>query len=138
MKSWFDQHEKKLNELIKMKGTDRRVASPEHDARQPRLAMVGDGQANTKTRERTEGTVQVVQAKYGDSCTAQRVQDGPKISTGFSVMTKPPALPCRDDVVVDNGAAAPKSCLPSLEMRSPTAAGGLLPTGEASVATMTT
>ena len=53
-------------------------------------------------------------------------------------MAKPPDLPCRDDVVIENGTAAPKSCLPSLEMRSPTAAGGLLPTGEASLATRTT
>ena len=51
---------------------------------------------------------------------------------------EPPALPCRDDVVVESGDAAPESCLPSLEMHSPTAAGGLLPTGEASTATRTT
>ena len=48
-------------------------------------------------------------------------------------MAEPPALPCRDDVLVENGAAAPKSCLPSLELRSPTAAGDLLPTGEAAI-----
>ena len=53
-------------------------------------------------------------------------------------MVELPALPRRDDVVVENGAAAPKSCLPSLEIRSSTAAGGLLPTGKASIATMTT
>ena len=75
---------------------------------------------------------------YGDSCTAQRVQDKLKISTCFGVMVKPPALPCRDDVVVENGTAAPKSCLPSLEMRSPTAAGVLIPTGENSIARRTT
>ena len=114
------------------------VASLEHDARQPRLAMVADGQANTKTSERMEGAAKAVQAKYGDSCTAQRVQDRPKIRTCFGVMAEPPALPCRDDVMFENSAAAPKSCLPSLEMRSPTGAGGLLPTGEASRATMTT
>ena len=38
-----------------MKGTKQRVASLEQDARQPRLAMEADGQADTKTRERTEG-----------------------------------------------------------------------------------
>ena len=47
-------------------------------------------------------------------------------------------LPCRDDVLVDNDAAAPKSCLSPLEMRSSTAAGGLLPTGKTSTATRTT
>ena len=117
---------------------DQRLTRLEHDARQPRLAMEADGSANTKTRERTEGTATAVQAKHGDSCTAQGVQDGPDISTCFGVMAKPPALPCRDDVVVENGAAAPKSCLPFLEMRSPTAADGLLPTDEASIATKTT
>ena len=54
------------------------------------------------------------------------------------MMTELPALPCRNDVVVESRDAAPKSCLPSLEMRSPTAAGGLVPTGETSKATETT
>ena len=45
-----------------------------------------------------------------------------------------PALPCRDDIVVESGAAASESCLPSLKMRSSTATGGLAPTGEASTA----
>ena len=53
-------------------------------------------------------------------------------------MAEFPALSCREDGLVQNGAAAPKSCVPSLEIRSPTAAGGLLPTGEASIATVTT
>ena len=51
---------------------------------------------------------------------------------------EPPDLPCREDVLIEDGATTPKSCLPSLEMRSPTAAGGLVPTGEASTATETT
>ena len=51
---------------------------------------------------------------------------------------EPPDLPCRKDVLVEEGATSPKSCLPSLDMRSPTAAGGLVPTGEASTATETT
>ena len=117
---------------------NQRLIRLEHDARQPRLAMEADGPAKAKTCERTEGVAKAVQAKHGDSRTAQRVQDEPKISTCFSVMAEPPALPCRDDVVVENGAAAPKSCLPSLEMRSPTAADGLLPTGETSTATKIT
>ena len=117
---------------------NQRLTRLRHDARQPRLAMEADGPANTKTRERTEDDAKAVQAKHGDSCTAQRVQDGPKISTCFGMMAEPPALLCRDDVVVENGAAAPKSCLPSLEMRSLTPAGGLLPTGEVSIATRTT
>ena len=75
----------------------------------------------------------------GDSCTAeQKVQDGPKTSITFGVEGKPPDLPCRENVLVEEGATSPESCLPSLEMRLPTAAGGLVPTGKASTATETT
>ena len=100
--------------------------------------MEADGPADTKNRKRTEGAATVVQAMYGDSCTAQKVQDGPKTSTSFGVKAEPPDLPCREEGLVENGAASPKSCLPSSEMRSPIATGGLLPTGEASTATRTT
>ena len=74
----------------------------------------------------------------GDGFSARRVEPGPNTnSTSFGVKAEPPALPCRDDVVVECGAAAPESCFPSLEMRPSTAAGGLVPTGEASKATET-
>ena len=72
---------------------DQRAASLEEDARQPRLAMEVDGQANTKTRERTEGASTAVQAMRGDSFSACRVDPGPNInSTSFSMMAEPPAL----------------------------------------------
>ena len=75
----------------------------------------------------------------GDRCTtAEKVQDEPKTSITFGVEAEPPDLPCREDVLVEEGATSPESCLPSSEMHSPTAAGGLLPTGEASTATRTT
>ena len=127
-----------FEEQTKMLGT--RFTSLEHGARQPRLAMEADGHTNTKTQERTEGATIAVQVMRGDSCTtAQRVQDGPMTnSTSFGVKAEPPALPCRDGVVVESGDAAPRSCLPFLEMRSPTAAGDLTPTGEHSTATRTT
>ena len=97
----------------------------EHEARQPRLAMEADGPADTKARERTEGAATAVQAMRGDCFSTRRVEPGPNTnSTSFSVKAQPPALPCRDDVVVECGDAASESCLPSLEMRSPTAAGG--------------
>ena len=116
---------------------NQRVARLEQGARQLRLAMEADGPAETKTRERMEGAAKTVRAKHGDSCTAQMVQDGPKTSINFSVKAGPPALPCKHDVVVENGAAAPKSCLSPLEMRTTSAAGGLLPTGKISTATKT-
>ena len=120
------------------KESDQHVTSLEQDARQPRFAMEADGPANTKTRECTEDVATAVQAMHGDSCSATRVDLGLKTnSTSFGVMAEPPDLPCREDVVVEND-ASPKSCLPFLEMRSPSAADDLLPTGEASIATRST
>ena len=116
---------------------ENRLARLEHGARQPRLAMEADGPANTKTQERTEGAVTAVQSMRGDSCTTE-VQDGPKTSISFGMEAEPPDLPCKEDVLIEDGATTPKSCLPSLAMRSPTATGSLVPTGEASTATETT
>ena len=101
------------------RGTRQRLASLEQDARQPRLAMKVDVQADTKTRERTEGAATVVQAVHRDNCSANRVDPDPMCSTSFGGdSTGPPALPCsRDDVLVGNGAAASKLCLSPLEMR---------------------
>ena len=118
---------------------DQRVAKLEQDARQPCLAMEADGPTDTKTRERTEGATKAVQAMRGDSCSANRVDPGPKTtSTSFGVKVDPSALPCGDYVLIEHIAAAPKSCFSLLEMRTTTAAGGLLPTGETSTATRTT
>ena len=97
-----------------------------------------DGHANTKTRERTKGAASAVQAMRGDGFSARRIEPGPNTSsTSFGMKAETPALPCRDDVVVESGDAAPKSCLRSLEMRSSATAGGLDPTDEASTPTET-
>ena len=128
-----------MNELTEdLRRTGQRVASLEHDTRQPRFAMEADVPADTKTCERTEDAATAVQAKHGDSCTAKRVQAGPTCSTSFGVKAEPPALPCRDDVLVENGAAAPKACPSPLKMRTPAAAGGFLPTDKTSTAKRTT
>ena len=105
-----------------------------------RPVMMPDGPANTKTRERTESAATAVQAMHGDSCSIDRVDPDAMCSTSFGDdCTGPPAPPCSgENALVDNRAAAPKSCLQSLGMRSPSAAGGLLPTSEASTATKTT
>ena len=100
--------------------------------------MEANGPAGTKTRERTECAAKAVQAMHGDSFSTNRVDPDPMCSTSFGVKAEPPALPCRDDFLVENGAAAPKSCLPPLKMRSPTAASGLLPVGMTFTATRTT
>ena len=58
------------------------LTSLEEDARQPRLVMAAGGPADTKTRERTEGTTTAGQAKHGDSCTAQRFETDRKPRPG--------------------------------------------------------
>ena len=139
MDSCFDRWNRKLDEISdEARVMDQYVTSLEHGAQQPRRAMEEDEPANIKASERTEGAAIAAKAMHGDSCTtAQNIQDGPKTSISFGVMAEPPDLPCRKDVLVEDGATSPKSCLPSLEMRSSTAAGGLVPTGEASTATET-
>ena len=140
MKGHFEQLERKFDETKElMRLLEHQLTSQEQDAWQPRLVMEANGPANTKTRERTEGAATAVQAMLGDSFSAYRVDPGPNTnSTSFGMMAEPPALSCRDDVVFESDDAAPKSCLSSLEMRSPTAAGGLVPIGETSTATETT
>ena len=85
------------------------LGSLEQDARQPRLAMEANGHANTKTRKRMEGAATAVQAMLEDNCSATRVDPGPKTnSTSFGMKAEPPVLPCRHDVLVENGDASPK------------------------------
>ena len=135
----FDKSDRKLDELTEnLRATDQSVASLEQDARQSRLAMEADVPADTKPRERTEGAAKAVQAMHGDSFSANRVDPDPMCSTNFDVEAEPPALPCGDDVSVENGAAAAKSFLSPLEMRTTTAAGGLLLTGKTSTSMRTT
>ena len=107
LESCFDQQDKTLDELMEETREPRqRSASLEQDVRQPR-----------RTRD------------SGDNASAQQVDTDPIRLTSFGDdFTGPPALPCsRDIVLVDNGAAAPNLCLSSAEMRTRTAAGGLLP-----------
>ena len=108
----FDKSDRKLDELTEnLRATYQRVESLEQDARQPRLTMEVDLPADTTTRERTEGAAKEVQSMHGDSFSANRVDLAPMCSTSFGVKAKPPALPCRDDVLVESGAAAPESSL---------------------------
>ena len=141
MDSYFDRLDKKLDENSEERiKIDQHVTRLEHEARQPRLAMEADGPADTtKTRGRTEGAATAVQAMRGDWFSARRIEPGPTTNlTSFGVKAGPPALPCRDDSVVESGAAAFESCLSPMEMRPSTAAGGVAPTGKASTASETT
>ena len=81
------------------------------------------GSADKKTCDRTKGAVKAVQAMYGDSFSASQVDPDPKTnSTSFGVKVESLALPYSDDVVAENGAAVPKSCLSPMEMRATSAA----------------
>ena len=100
--------------------------------------MEADGPANTKIRNARRAPLlqYLVQAMRGDSFSACRVNPGPNInSTSFGMKVEPPALPCRNDIVVESGDAAPKLCLPFLHICSPTAADGIVPTGKTSTTT---
>ena len=110
------------------------------ERRSASTSCYGDRQTRKHEDSRAQGGCCHSRSSKARGCfSASRVDIGPKTnSTSFCMKAEPPALPCRDGVLVENGAAAPKSCLPSLEMRSPTAAGGLLPTGKGSIATRIT
>ena len=136
MDSYFDRIDSRLDRQLErmdsyidrlddeMRERDQHLTRLEHGARQPRLAVEADGQASTKTRERTEGAATAVQAMRGDCFF--RVEPGPTTnSTSLGMKADSPAPPCRDDSVVECGSAAFKSCLPSMEMRPSTAAGGV-------------
>ena len=122
-----------------MRRINQRLASLEQVTRQPRLVMEADVKVDKKIRERTEDAAAAF-PKHGDRCSAKRVQTGPKSSTSFGDdFPGPPALSCsRDDALVGKGAAAAKSYLSPLEVRTPTAVGDLLLTGTTSTATGTT
>ena len=135
MNRHFDQQDKKSDELMeRMKETNQRLAGLEHEARQQCLAMEADATPGTKARKRTEDAV-ADRAKHGDINSSARVDHDPMCLTSFSGnSTEPTILPCRYDAVVDKGTEAPKPCLSPFEIRTLTAAGGLLPARTASTA----
>ena len=91
----------------------------------------------TRRLASTRRAATAVKAMRGDSCSVDRVDLYPMCSTSSGDdCTGPPAPPSLgENALVENRAAAPKSCHPSLEMHSPTAAGGLIPTVERPTAT---
>ena len=119
----FDNfHRLKPEKLEEMRATDQHLAGLEHDAWQPCLATEADVPSDKNTRKRVEDAA-ADQAKNGDSCSAKKADPDPMRPTSFGDdSTEPPALPCRDNVMVDKGAAAPKPCLSPVAMRTLTAA----------------
>ena len=133
----FDKWDNPFDELTeKIRITRQRFTGLRRETRQPRLATGADVKPDSKTHKRTEDAV-ADRVMNGNSSTARRVYDGPTSLTSFGRIAESPALPFRDDVLVDKGAEAPKPCLSPVEMRTQTAAGGLLPAVTASIAMRT-
>ena len=102
----------------------------QHQAHQPRLAIKADVQEDKKTRESTEDFAQ--DAILGD-ISSDRVHDPMRLTSfGDKDYTKPPALPCRDDALVNQGHEMAKPCLSTVEIRKSTSAGSFLPAGATS------
>ena len=132
----FHKSDRELDELAEeMRGTRQRLAGLKQKAQLPRLAMEADVKSDTKTRMRMEDAV-ADQAKHGDRCSAKRIQVGSTSSTSFGMKAEPPVLPSRNDVLVDEGLAAPKLCISPVEMCTLKTAGNLLPACKGSTAMM--
>ena len=100
----FDKSDRELDELLnEMSAAKQHLTGLEQYTRQPRLAMEADVPLDNKTRERTKDAAAVVQAKHGDSCSANRVDRDPMCLTSFDDdSVGPPALP-RDGALGGNG-----------------------------------
>ena len=133
MKSHFDKLDELADEMI---ATKQRLAGLEQDARQPRVAMEANVPSGTKTRNRTKD-IAADRVISEDRSSANQVDlDQVCLTSLGDDFIGLLALPCsRDDALIDNGVAAPKSCLLPVEMHTQTAAGGLLPAGKVSTAT---
>ena len=120
-----------------MRATDQRLAGLEQEARQLCLATGADVPTDTEIRKRTEGAAAAKRVISGDNSSV-KVGTDPTCLTSFGDdSTGLPTLSCwRYDALVDNSAGAPKPCLSPVEMRTRTAAGGLLPAGTASTVTI--
>ena len=120
----------KAKKTKKMRATVQRLAGPEYDARQPRLAVEADVNPDTNARMHTEDAA-ADRVISGDNSFAQVDPDPICLTIFGDDTTEPLALPRRDGVLVDKGTAVPKPCLSPVEMRTLTATGGLLSAGTA-------
>ena len=121
-------------EGIATEAGERRITQSElqHQAHQPRLAMKADVQEDKKTRKSTEGFAQ--DGRLGD-ISSDRIHDPMRLTSfGDKDYTEPPALPCRDDALVNQGHEVAKPCLSPVEMiRKSTSAGSLLDASATSI-----
>ena len=116
--------------------TNQRHAGLQHQAQQPRLATKADAQDDKKTRESTEDFAQ--DRRLGD-ISSDRVHDPMRLTSfGDQDYTEPPALPCRDDALINQGHEVAKPCLSPEEIRKSTSAGSLIHAGATSTKTQGT
>ena len=121
----------KLEDMVKeTRNTNQRRAGLQHQTQQSRLAMKADVQEDKKTRESTKDFEQDV--RLGD-ISSDRVHNPTRLTSfGDQGYTEPPALPCRDGALVNQGHEVAKPCLSPVEMRKSTSAVSLLHAGTAS------
>ena len=138
----FDESKKNLDRMREtndrmLRATDQRSAGLEQDARQPCFTMETDVTSGNRTRKRTKDAA--ADRVIGGNSSFAQINPNPMCLISFgNESTEPPAFPCcRNDPIVDKGAAASKSCISPVEMRTLKATRGLLPTGTASTATRT-
>ena len=98
----FEKVGNKLEDMVKAtRNTNQRRAGLQHRAKQPRLVMKADVLADNKTRESTEDFAQ--DGRLGD-ISSDRVHNPMRLTSfGDQDYTEPPALPCRDDALVNQG-----------------------------------
>ena len=121
----------RLDDMVKeAQNTNQCRAGLQHQAQQPRLAVKADVQQDKETRESTEYFAQ--DGRLGD-ISSDPVHDPMRLTSfGHQDYTEPPALPCRDDALVNQDQEMAKPCLSPVEMRKSTPAGSLLHAGAAS------
>ena len=128
----FEELHSKLDDMVKeIRNTNQRCAGLQQlQAQQPRLAVKADVLEDKKTRK-SRGDF----APDGrlEDISSGRVYDSMRL-TSFDDQEyiEPPALPCRDNALINQGHEVPKPCLSPVEMRKSTPAGGLLHAGSAS------
>ena len=121
----------KLDDMVKeARNNNQRRAGLQDQAQQPRLTMKADVLEDKKTRESTEDFAQ--DGRLGD-ISSDRVHDPMRLTSfGDQDYTDPPALPCRDDALVNQGHEVAKPCLSPAGIRKSTSTGSLLHAGATS------
>ena len=134
----FEKMDRKLDEIMeKMRAKSQRLAGLEQESRQPRLAMKADVPSDTKIRNRIDDVAADRTISVNSSFANQVNPDQMHMTSFGDDFIGPTTSPCsRDGTLVDNGAGVLKPCFSPVKMRTLPAAGGLLPTGKASTATM--